>query len=110
MLTASSLVKLDLLDGGDLVKEGTLAQEVQSLLDVVGDSDLDLRVANTLELDAERSVTLVDIDGGGGGNGGQSGNGKLELHVGWVFEKRLKTFEDVSDRLELKVGDARKSC
>lgn len=82
MLTASSLVKLDLLDGGDLVKEGTLAQEVQSLLAVVGDSDLDLRVANTLELDAERSVTLVDIDGGGGGNGGQSGNGKLELHDG----------------------------
>lgn len=79
-LTTSSRIDLDFLDGSNFIQESTLAEKVQSLLTIVGDGDLDLRVANTLELNAQRSVTLVDIDRGSGGDSGQGSNGELELH------------------------------
>lgn len=77
MLTTCGRVDLNFLHGRNFVKECTLAEEVQSLLTVVGYGDLDLRVAHTLELDAQRGVTLIDIDGSSRGDGGQSSNGEL---------------------------------
>jgi hypothetical protein len=47
-LTTSSRVHLDFLNRELLIQEGTLAEEVQGLLAIVGDSDLELRGVSRL--------------------------------------------------------------
>jgi hypothetical protein len=91
-LTATSRVHLDFLDRKLLVQEGTLAEEVQGLLAIVGESNLDLRVARRSKLDAQGSLALVYIDRSSGGNRCQSGDGDLarNLHSGRLIETRVQ--------------------
>lgn len=61
-LTASCGVDGYLLDWQFLVQESALGEQVEGLVTLVDESNLDLRVASSLELNSQRCLTLVDIN------------------------------------------------
>lgn len=82
-------VDLSLLNSG-LVKDAADLEKLEGSLAVVGESGLDLRVADHLKLDIQRSVTLVEVDGSAANNGGQSQEGTSEeLHFEGLSGGRL---------------------
>lgn len=82
-------VDLSLLNSGR-VKDAADLEKLEGSLTVVGESGLDLRVANHLKLDMQGSVTLVEVDGGAANNGGQSQERTgEELHFAGLSGGRL---------------------
>lgn len=79
---------LGLLDGS-LVQDGASLHQLDGLRAGVGDNRFHSRVANTLDLNLERAVTLGNVHPHrkGGGNEGKAGE---ELHGDWLILTRTK--------------------
>lgn len=73
----TALEDLDLLDWS-LVEDGTSLEDLERVRTSVSDGSLQASVANRLQLDIKRRVSL---DGGGGCQGGKRGEATEELHL-----------------------------
>lgn len=76
--------------GRDLVKDGTLVQDVVALAAVVGDDSLDSSVANGSDGDADGNSSLLGVDGSGGGEASQGKRSERVLHDGYILKDILK--------------------
>ena len=72
--------------GGDLVKDGTLVQDVVALVAVVGDDSLDSSVANGSDGNADGGSGLLSIDGSGGGKASQGKRSERVLHDAYILK------------------------
>lgn len=76
--------------GGDLVKDGTLVQDVVALVAVVGDDSLDSSVANGSDGNTDGGSSLLGVNGSGGGEASQGKRSERVLHDVYILKDILK--------------------